>query len=92
LLRRWWRDEFCRRAADKRVNQERAREALATGADVLAVGCPFCMTMMEDGINAQRGDREMRVLDCRRVAVGSLNPTRWFLTVFGRNATLPTVR
>jgi len=48
---------------DKRVNQERAREALATGADVLAVGCPFCMTMMEDGINAQRGDREMRVMD-----------------------------
>ena len=48
---------------DKRVNQERAREALATGADVLAVGCPFCMTMMEDGINAQRGEREMRVMD-----------------------------
>jgi Fe-S oxidoreductase/nitrate reductase gamma subunit len=48
---------------DKRVNQERAREALATGADILAVGCPFCMTMMEDGINARRGDREMRVMD-----------------------------
>jgi Fe-S oxidoreductase len=48
---------------DKRVNQERAREALATGADVLAVGCPFCMTMMEDGINATKGNREMRVMD-----------------------------
>jgi Fe-S oxidoreductase/nitrate reductase gamma subunit len=48
---------------DKRVNQERAREALATGADILAVGCPFCMTMMEDGINARRGDQEMRVMD-----------------------------
>jgi len=48
---------------DQRVNQERAREALATGADMLAVGCPFCMTMMEDGINALRGDREMRVMD-----------------------------
>jgi len=48
---------------DQRVNQERAREALATGADILAVGCPFCMTMMEDGINARRGDREMRVMD-----------------------------
>ena len=55
---------FVDEPADKRVNQERAREALATGADVLAVGCPFCMTMMEDGINArQKGDRDMRVLD-----------------------------
>jgi len=52
---------------DKRVNQERAREALATGADVLAVGCPFCMTMMEDGVNARKGDREMRVLDVAEV-------------------------
>jgi Fe-S oxidoreductase len=48
---------------DKRVNQERAREALETGADVLAVGCPFCMTMMEDGINARKGTRDVKVLD-----------------------------
>src|SRR5215218_3276437 len=48
---------------DQRVNQERAREALETGADVLAVGCPFCMTMMEDGVNARKGDRDMKVMD-----------------------------
>jgi Fe-S oxidoreductase len=48
---------------DKRVNQERAREALATGADVLAVGCPFCMTMLEDGVNARKGERDMKVMD-----------------------------
>jgi Fe-S oxidoreductase len=48
---------------DKRVNQERARQALATEADVVAVGCPFCMTMLEDGINAVKGDREVKVMD-----------------------------
>lgn len=48
---------------DKRVNQERAREAIETGADVLAVGCPFCMTMMEDGVGARRGEREIKVMD-----------------------------
>ena len=47
----------------QRVNQERAREALETGADVLATGCPFCLTMMEDGINARKGGRDMRVMD-----------------------------
>ncbi|MCA1617722.1 MAG: 4Fe-4S dicluster domain-containing protein [Acidobacteria bacterium] len=48
---------------DKRVNQERAREAVETGADVLAVGCPFCMTMMEDGVGARKGGRDVKVLD-----------------------------
>ncbi|HEX7957345.1 MAG TPA: (Fe-S)-binding protein, partial [Pyrinomonadaceae bacterium] len=54
---------FVEEPPDRRVNQERAREALETGADVLAVGCPFCMTMMEDGINARKGDRDVKVLD-----------------------------
>ncbi len=52
---------------DKRVNQECAREALKTGADVLAVSCPFCMTMMQDGINATKGTRDMRVMDIAEV-------------------------
>jgi heterodisulfide reductase subunit D len=30
---------------------------------VLAVGCPFCMTMMEDGINARKGERDVKVMD-----------------------------
>jgi Fe-S oxidoreductase/nitrate reductase gamma subunit len=58
---------FVDEPADKRVNQERAREALETGADVLAVSCPFCMTMMQDGINARKGAREMRVMDIAEV-------------------------
>jgi Fe-S oxidoreductase/nitrate reductase gamma subunit len=48
---------------DKRVNQHRAQQLLDTGADVVAVGCPFCMTMLEDGINARKGERDVRVMD-----------------------------
>jgi len=48
---------------DQRVNQERARQALETGADVVAVGCPFCMTMLEDSIKARKGDRDVHVMD-----------------------------
>ena len=54
---------FVDEPATQRVNQERAREALDTGADVVAVGCPFCMTMMEDGINARKGERDVCVKD-----------------------------
>jgi Fe-S oxidoreductase/nitrate reductase gamma subunit len=58
---------FIDEPSDKRVNQERARQALATDAEILAVGCPFCMTQMEDGINATKGDRNLRVLDIAEV-------------------------
>ncbi|HKQ80352.1 MAG TPA: heterodisulfide reductase-related iron-sulfur binding cluster [Blastocatellia bacterium] len=54
---------FVEEPKDKRVNQERARQALETGADVVAVGCPFCMTMMEDGVNARKGERDVQVMD-----------------------------
>ena len=48
---------------DKRVNQERAQEIVDSGADVVAVGCPFCATMLEDGIGARKGDKDVSVLD-----------------------------
>jgi Fe-S oxidoreductase len=49
----------------QRVSTERAKEAIATGAKTIAVGCPFCLTMMTDGIAAQGGDA--RVLDVAEV-------------------------
>ncbi len=54
---------FAEEPADQRVNRERARQAAATGADVVAVACPFCMTMMEDGVGAVSGDRAIEVRD-----------------------------
>lgn len=58
---------FVEEPAGKRVNQERAREALETQADTLAVGCPFCLTMMEDGVNACKGDRDLQVMDISEI-------------------------
>ncbi len=46
-----------------RINDERARQALQTGAQILAVACPFCMTMMEDGLKSCGADAQVKVLD-----------------------------
>lgn len=58
---------FVDEAPDQRVNQERARQALASGADMVAVGCPFCTTMLEDGLNAVKGDRRVIVKDVAEI-------------------------
>jgi heterodisulfide reductase subunit D len=49
----------------QRVSTERAKEALATGAKTVAVGCPFCLTMMSDGVASQSA--EVRVLDVAEI-------------------------
>ncbi len=64
---------FVDEPAGQRVNQERAREAVETGADVVAVGCPFCMTMLEDGVNARKGDRDVRVMDVAELLLESVS-------------------
>jgi Fe-S oxidoreductase len=52
------------------INGERAREAVATGADTLAVACPFCTMMLDDGVR-QLGD-DMRVADVATLLAESL--------------------
>jgi len=49
----------------KRVCSTRAREALDTGAKTVAVGCPFCLTMMTDGVAAQSDST--RVMDVAEI-------------------------
>ncbi len=43
------------------INEERAREAVASGASTLAVACPFCTVMLDDGVRQVGGD--LRVAD-----------------------------
>lgn len=45
----------------RRVNQLRAEEAVATGADIVAVACPFCIQMFDDAIPAIQPDEEHRI-------------------------------
>jgi Fe-S oxidoreductase len=54
---------FMEETIGKRVNVERTEQALATGATTVAVGCPFCMTMMTDGTKAKNVEDQVRVKD-----------------------------
>ncbi len=54
---------FIDEPSDQRVNVERAQQAVATGADTVAVGCPFCATMLEDGIGSLAHDSPVEVKD-----------------------------
>ena len=45
----------------KPINEERVREAAATGAGTLAVACPFCTVMLDDGV--QSAGTDLRVVD-----------------------------
>ena len=52
-----WKEE---EHGDASVNITRFREARSTGADQVAVGCPFCLTMMEDASKAEGGQVPVR--------------------------------
>jgi Fe-S oxidoreductase/nitrate reductase gamma subunit len=50
-----------------RMNQNRTRQLLATGAETIAVGCPFCMIMLEDGVKTAAPEKTVRVRDIAEV-------------------------
>ncbi|MBA2562991.1 MAG: (Fe-S)-binding protein [Chitinophagaceae bacterium] len=57
---------------DIRVNTERTKEALETGAHVIAAACPFCNTMMTDGVKANEKDEQVEVLDIAELVAASM--------------------
>ncbi len=56
---RMWMEE----KEGKRINIERTEEALATDATTVGTACPFCMTMMTDGVKAKEASEKVRVKD-----------------------------
>ena len=48
---------------DKEINVERTEEALEIKPDIIATGCPFCMTMMTDGVKIKEKEKDVQVFD-----------------------------
>ena len=57
---------------DKRINTERADEAIATKASMVASACPFCNTMMTDGIKNRNEEVKMDVLDIAEIVAQAI--------------------
>ena len=65
---RMWMEE----KIGKRINVERTEEALATGAKTIAVGCPFCYTMIGDGVTGKGEQENVEVVDVASVLLRSI--------------------
>jgi len=58
-----WMEE----STGKKVNTERSQEAIATGASRIAVACPFCYVMFDDGVKGEGKDEEVQVQDIAEI-------------------------
>jgi Fe-S oxidoreductase len=69
---RMWMEE----RVGKRINVERVEEALSTGAQTVAVGCPFCLTMLGDGVTGKKSvgeaSADVEVVDVATVLLRSV--------------------
>ncbi len=52
---------------EKEISTERAEEAIATGANIIASACPFCMTMLTDGIKMKEKEETLDVKDLAEI-------------------------
>ncbi len=55
-----------------RINTERTKEAIETGASIIASNCPFCMTMLSDGVKTNEKEDQVKVLDIAEMIAASM--------------------
>jgi len=55
------------------INLERTEEALSTGAKTIASACPFCMTMLSDGVKNKDKESEVQVMDIAEIVVETMD-------------------
>ena len=60
---------------NKRINTERVEEALGTGAATIVSNCPFCMTMLSDGVKAADKQEEVMVYDLSELVLNRVVST-----------------
>lgn len=64
-----WKEE---EKGTTRINLERSNEALATGSNIIAAACPYCNTMLTDGVKNAEKEDSVKVLDVAELVAASL--------------------
>ncbi|MBS1782522.1 MAG: (Fe-S)-binding protein [Bacteroidetes bacterium] len=59
-------------AGTTRINFERAEEAIETGAKIIAANCPYCTTMLTDGVKSKEKEDDVKVMDIAELIAASL--------------------
>lgn len=59
-------------SGNNRINFERTDEAIETGAKIIASSCPFCNTMLTDGVKNKEKEEEIQILDIAEIVAASL--------------------
>ncbi|HZK62547.1 MAG TPA: (Fe-S)-binding protein [Puia sp.] len=59
-----------------RINFERTREAVATGAGIIASACPFCNTMLTDGVKHEEKEEQVKVMDIAELIAADLDEAK----------------
>ena len=63
---------FMEETIGTRINHTRIREAEQVGAESLGVACPFCMTMLDDGVKETGMEEKLQVLDISQIVLDNL--------------------
>jgi heterodisulfide reductase subunit D len=64
-----WKEE---EKGNTRINNERSKEALETGAGIIAAACPYCNTMLTDGVKLNDKEESVKVLDIAEIIVAEM--------------------
>jgi Fe-S oxidoreductase len=65
---RFWMEE----KIGERINLHRSKEAVAVGTDCVGSACPFCLTMLKDGVAELGKDEQVKTLDLAEIVAQAL--------------------
>jgi Fe-S oxidoreductase len=66
---RFWMEE----RIGKRISETRVEQIIATGAEVVASACPYCLQMFEDAIKAKEAQDNLKALDISEIVEAAIN-------------------